>query len=172
MNKIKQKVVQFFCPEYESQMNSLKEMRKLIETLELQNGALRMQIEELKASQADSIAPEKALLENAPWRKLMERLCDQVKRIRKRVTDIRTNEEVAGRSPVPFLESLDSALREAMIASGAEPIDNEMEYDILRHEVVPPIASVPEKAPIADTLEFGVKSGRHVFVRALVELKK
>lgn len=112
------------------------------------------------------------LLDNTPWRTLVERLCDQVKRIRRRVSDIRTNEEVAGRSPIPFLESLDSALREAMIASGAEPIDNDKVYDILSHEVVPPVASVPEQTAIADTLEVGVKTGNHVFIRALVELAK
>ena len=169
MKKIKIMIARLLCPEYEKLRDSLKEMRSLIEKLSLHNSELQKQIDELKAR---PVTDRDNLLENSAWRTLVERLCEQVKRIRKRVSDIRTNEEVAGRSPVPFLESLDSALREAMIASGAEPIDNDKEYDILQHEVVPPVASVPEKAPIADTLEIGVKSGSHVFIRALVELEK
>ena len=169
MMKIKQLIARLLYPEYEEQRDLLKEMSSLIEKLSLHNSELQKQIDELKAR---PVTDRDNLLENAAWRTLVERLCEQVKRIRKRVSDIRTNEEVAGRSPVPFLESLDSALREAMLASGAEPIDNDKEYDILMHEVVPPVASVPENAPIADTLESGVKFGSHVFIRALVELKK
>lgn len=154
-------------PELEDELQQLKQQ---IQQLEQQ---VQQQEQQQVPEQPQTVAPQESvpLLQNREWLTLMERLCEMVKRIRSRVKDIQESEEVAKRSPIPFLESLDSAIREAMLASGAEDIDHETEYNILRHEAVPACGSVCDKTPIEETLEFGVAVEKHVFIRALVKLK-
>lgn len=154
-------------PELENELQHLKQQ---IQQLEQQ---VQQQEQQQVPEHPQTVAPQESvpLLQNREWLTLMERLCEMVKRIRSRVKDIQESEEVAKRSPIPFLESLDSAIREAMLASGAEDIDHETEYNILRHEAVPACGSVCDKTPIEETLEFGVAVEKHVFIRALVKLK-
>lgn len=154
-------------PELEDELQQLKQQ---IQQLEQQ---VQQQEQQQVPEQPQTVAPQESvpMLQNREWLTLMERLCEMVKRIRSRVKDIQESEEVAKRSPIPFLESLDSAIREAMLASGAEDIDHETEYNILRHEAVPACGSVCDKTPIEETLEFGVAVEKHVFIRALVKLK-
>lgn len=150
-----------------------RKQEKEIASLQAQVQEQGAKIEELEAKIAE-LERRKPLpnKENAPWYKLMGRTAELVKRIRMRVKDIQTSDEVSRRSPVPFLESLDVSMREGMVASGAEEIDNETNFNILRHEAVPTHTPVAEGAPIADTLEFGVCVQEHVFIRAQVEVKK
>lgn len=151
-------------PELEDELQQLKQQ---IQQLEQQV----QQQQKPKQPQPVALQESVPLLQNREWLTLMERLCEMVKRIRSRVKDIRESEEAAKRSPIPFLESLDSAIREAMLASGAEDIDHETEYNILRHEAVPACGTVLDRTPIEETLEFGVAVEKHVFIRALVKLK-
>lgn len=168
---LKNAVRRAFSPELEDELQQLKQQ---IQQLKQQIQQLEQQVQQQQEpEQPQTVAPQESvpLLQNREWLTLMERLCEMVKRIRSRVKDIRESEEVAKRSPIPFLESLDSAIREAMLASGAEDIDHETEYNILRHEAVPARGTVLDRTPIEETLEFGVAVEKHVFIRALVKLK-
>lgn len=152
--------------------NELQQLKQQIQQLKQQIQQLEQQVQQQERQQEPEQPQESIpLLQNREWLTLMERLCEMVKRIRSRVKDIQESEEVAKRSPIPFLESLDSAIREAMLSSGAEDIDHETEYDILRHEAVPPRGTVLDRTPIEETLEFGVAVQKRVFIRALVKLK-
>lgn len=62
-----------------------------------------------------------------------------------------------------------SRIRESLLLSGASIIDEETEFNRLRHQSVPP-SIVPNGTPIAETIEAGIEIENRVMIKSKVRI--
>lgn len=70
-----------------------------------------------------------------------------------------------------MVEMIGQRLREAMLLSGAQSIDSDRTFNILRHTPVP-MHYVTNDTPLEEMIEMGIAVGNRVFVKAKVKVKE
>lgn len=104
-----------------------------------------------------------SLLNNSEYMTLALQCCDMLSELDRMQNQVK-NEEV-----VDFIKLQKSRIREALIISGATMIDEETEFDLLRHQCTNGYI-VKNGTPIVQTVEPGVEIGERVMVKAKVNL--
>lgn len=77
--------------------------------------------------------------------------------------------QVADASILDFIMMQKSRIREALVLSGARIIDEETEFNRLRHQSVP-ASIVNNGTPVSETVEAGVEIDNRVIIRAKVKI--
>lgn len=104
-----------------------------------------------------------SLLDNKPLVKMFEECADVIKNLE------RINPAFESDDSKDLINTVREQLVQAMILSGGKTIDNEKEFNILRHKCQRGICA-NDGDKIINTLEPGVTLGERVFVKALVEI--
>lgn len=105
------------------------------------------------------------LLDNKEYIHLMEQCAALIAEFETLYPRMQTDE---GRMMV---EMTGQRLREAMLLSGAQSIDSDHTFNILRHTPVP-MHYVTNDTPLAEIIEMGIAVGNRVFVKAKVKVKE
>ena len=117
--------------------------------------------EEEKGNQVQRI--REALLDNTPLVKMFEECAGMIKNL-ERISPAFESEDSKD-----LINTIREQLVQAMILSGGKTIDNEKEFNTLRHKCLRGI-SANDGDKIINTLEPGVTLEERVFVKALVEI--
>lgn len=117
--------------------------------------------EEEKENQVEPIA--ESLLDNKPLVKMFEECASMIKNL-ERISPAFESEDSKD-----LINTIREQLVQAMILSGGKTIDNEKEFNTLRHKCLRGI-SANDGDKIINTLEPGVTLEERVFVKALVEI--
>lgn len=117
--------------------------------------------EDEKENQVEPIA--ESLLDNKPLVKMFEECAGMIKNL-ERISPAFESEDSKD-----LINTIREQLVQAMILSGGKTIDNEKEFNTLRHKCLRGI-SANDGDKIINTLEPGVTLEERVFVKALVEI--
>lgn len=104
-----------------------------------------------------------SLLNNQPYMSLVKQCCniyDELSRI---------SEQTSDEDMLHFIQVQQGRIREALVLSGGRLIDEETEFNLLRHTPVP-TKIVNNGHPISSTLEAGVEIEDRVIIKAKVVL--
>lgn len=118
-------------------------------------------LEEEKGNQVKRI--RESLLDNKPLVKMFEECAGMIKNL-ERISPAFESEDSKD-----LINTIREQLVQAMILSGGKTIDNEKEFNTLRHKCLRGI-SANDGDKIINTLEPGVTLEERVFVKALVEI--
>ena len=117
-------------------------------------------VEELSASDESQ-----SQLDNTAYMSLAQQCCDMIKELD------RMQHQVSDEQIKDFIIQQKSRIREALMLSGAILIDEETEFNLLRHQNVNG-GVVKNGTPITETVEAGVEIEGRVMVKAKVDIEK
>ena len=128
------------------------------------------EIETLAIEEVDTITSQQAtvehtesLLDNIPYMQLAEQCCQmhqELERQRNQVTDP---------TYLDFIALQQSRIREALLLSGANYIDGEKEFNLIRH-TPSSTGIITNGIPIEETIEPGIEIDGRVMIKAKVKI--
>lgn len=158
-------------PVQQEEFTTIKERDELIiESSQVEAEKSEDVLEELsqsiepKAEEHSAGEEQKSLLDNSEFMTLAQQCCDILSELDRMQNQIK-NEEV-----LEFITLQKSRIREALLISGATMIDEEPEFNMLRHQSVNG-GFVKNGTPIVETIEAGVEIDGRVMAKGKVRIK-
>lgn len=157
-------------PVQQEEFTTIKEREELIiDSPQVEAEKSEAVLEELSKSvipntEEDSAEEEpKSLLDNSEYMALAQQCCDMLSELDRMQNQIK-NEEV-----LDFITMQKSRIREALLISGATLIDEEIEFNMLRHQSVNG-GIVKNGTPIVETIEAGLEIDGRVMVKGKITI--
>lgn len=120
-------------------------------------------LSEQESEEATAIEKPTSLLDNSEYMTLAQQCCDILSELDRMQNQI-TNKEI-----LDFITHQKSRIREALLLSGATLIDEESEFNILRHQCIN-VGIVNNGMPIVETVDTGVEIDGRILVKAKIRI--